>query len=75
MTHLEDAYDAVRAHLHGRRADVDAEREELRSLLWLVAEAVERVDGHRADGMPLRDIGDSLTGASMPPGLRALLAG
>lgn len=75
MTHLEDAYDAVRAHLHGHRTDIDAERDELRSLLFLVAEAVERIDGHRGDGMALRDLGDSLTGATMSAAFRALLEG
>lgn len=74
MTHLEDAYDAVRAHLHGHRTDIEAERDELRSLLWLVAEAVERIEG-RGSGMALRDLGDDLTGEAMSPGLRRLLGG
>ncbi|MDP9820468.1 hypothetical protein [Nocardioides massiliensis] len=73
MSALEDAYGAVREHLHGG-PDADTP-DDLRSLLWLVAEAVERLDGHRHDGMPLRDLGDSLTGAAMSPALRALLEG
>ena len=75
MTHLEAAYDAVRAHLHGHRTDLDAERDDLRSLLWLVAEAVERAHGIPGSGMALRDLGDDLTGEVMSPGLRRLLDG
>lgn len=70
MSALEDAYEAVRAHQHSQHVDDEQTREELRSLLWIVAEAVER---YGRSGMPLQEIGDELTGATMSPTLRAML--
>lgn len=65
---LEEAYENLRAHLHGQRDDRTPE--ELRSVLWLCAEAVERLGWN---GMTLRDLGDRLTGETMSPALRAML--
>lgn len=59
---LEDAYAAMRAHLHLPLQTTDEVRDQLRSLLWLCAEAVER---QGRSGMVLREVGDKLAGA--PP--------
>ncbi|MDP9820426.1 hypothetical protein [Nocardioides massiliensis] len=60
---LDAAYNAVRAHLHGPVTDRTAD--ELRGLLYIIAEAVERLDGHLTNGMALRYLGNDITGVEM----------
>ncbi|GAB3754390.1 hypothetical protein GCM10027591_03240 [Zhihengliuella somnathii] len=67
---LDEAYDLLRAYLHRPTDDTVQNREQLRSLLWIVAEAVER---HGESGMALREIGDELTGQEMSPFVRRLV--
>lgn len=59
MTHLDDAYESVRVFLHTSDQSDEA-REELRSLLWLCAEGLERFG---LSGREVRNLGDDLTGA------------
>jgi hypothetical protein len=68
MTHLEDAYESVRAFLHSTDQS-DQAREELRSLLWLCAEGLERFG---LSGREVRNLGDDLTGAEPSRILQAL---
>ena len=62
-TNLDAAYDAVRAYLHTTTPDTHENRDALRSLLWITAEALER---HGQRGYALRDLGDALTGVEPP---------
>lgn len=55
---LDDAYQSVRAFLHDRDQSDEA-RAELRSLLWVCAEGLERFG---LSGREVRNLGDDLTG-------------
>lgn len=65
---LDTAYESVRTFLHGCDQSDDA-REELRSLLWLCAEGVERFG---LSGRDARNLGDALTGAEASRILQAM---
>lgn len=68
---LDDAYESVRAFLHGRDTSDEA-REQLRSLLWLCAEGLERFG---LSGREVRNLGDDLTGVETSEALHALIGG
>jgi hypothetical protein len=69
--HLDDAYESVRAFLHGTDQSDEA-RESLRSLLWLCAEGLERFG---LSGRAVRDLGDDLTGVKTSEALHNLIGG
>lgn len=64
LEHINEAHGHIRAALHGHVEALDdpSGREALRSLLWLLSEATERVTGNADDRDLLRQVGDRLTG-------------